>query len=336
MNEQLDDLLKHTSRSLYLSARLFPPQTRDVFSVAYLLCRYADSIADTTLLPPEKRLQWIVQFPQLIWQPEEQKWQQLVKEISSSLTNPYEEKLLRNFSLCLQAFHALKPTQKQLIMTVVQAVCKGMQIDLQTFPSEESGQLRALEQAENLENYCHYMGGAPGIFWSELILSSSEVSLDKKAFLQLGQDIGDGLQIVNILRDLPQDLHIGRCYFPQTDLQEQKLSVADLLNPQNSERFEPIKQKWIEWGRKKLQSAYAYFAAIPKTQPRYRAAMAWPVLWAADNLNKLEQEKHLLDPKHRVKISRYRIYGTMLVTPPLLLCNSLFNSWLKHKLTVGK
>lgn len=333
MNEQLDDLLKHTSRSLYLSARLFPPQTRDVFSVAYLLCRYADSIADTSLLPPEKRLQWIEQFPQLILQPEDSKWNQLVQEISSSAANPYEEKLLRHFSLCLQAFHALASYQKQLIMTVVQAVCNGMKVDLQTFPSEKSGRLCAFEQAENLENYCHYMGGAPGVFWSELILSSSKISLDKKTFLQLGQDIGDGLQVVNILRDLPQDLRIGRCYFPQTDLQAQQLSAADLLNPQNNERFEPVKQKWIAWGRKKLISAQAYFAAIPKTQLRYRAAMAWPVLWAADNLNKLEQEKNLLDPERRVKISRYRIYGTMLATPPLLLCNNLFNSWLKHKLT---
>jgi hypothetical protein len=75
---------------------------------------------------------------------------------------------------------------------------------------------------------------------------------------------------------------------------------------------------------------------LPVTQPRNRAAVAWPVLWAADTLNLLEKEKNILDPGVRVKIKRTRIYATMLATPPLLVSNELFSLWLKRKLAGGK
>lgn len=334
--ENLNELLKHTSRSLYLSARLLPDEVRESFCIAYLLCRYADSIADTSLISPEKRLHWIQKFPDMILHPDPQDQTQLVQEISGSSVNIYEEKLLHNFPLCLTAFNALNEKQKETIMEVVHAVCDGMEMDLAIFPSENSRQVRALPTAQELEHYCHLMGGAPGVFWSKLILSHVKVSVDEQTFLALGRDIGDAEQIVNILRDLPRDLRIGRCYFPEEELKKYGLSAQDLLDEKNSARFEPIKQKWIEWGREKLRSAKTYFAALPKTQLKHRAAVAWPVLWAGDTLNKISDELDLLDHTRRVKIPRSRIYLTMAATPPILVCNGLFNRWLESKLSDKK
>ena len=99
----LNELLKHTSRSLYLSASLLPKAVRPAFCVAYLLCRYADTIADTALLPPEKRLDWIEIFPSLITQPDEEKIKQLAQEIVPSAADKAEETLLHNFPACRQA-----------------------------------------------------------------------------------------------------------------------------------------------------------------------------------------------------------------------------------------
>jgi len=332
----LNLLLKHTARSLYLSARLLPATVRDAFCISYLLCRYADTIADTSLLPPADRMQYIHAFPSWVAKRQTHPLQTLTDKISSATPYQYEEQLLRNFPLCLQAFDQLPAPQQEAALQVVDAVCHGMEIDLQTFPPENTGQVQAFSTVEDLENYCHLMGGAPGVFWSQLIALSVQLPIEKKSFLALGKDIGDALQIVNILRDLPRDLRIGRCYFPQTDLQANKLQATDLLQPENAAQFEPIKQKWLAWGRHKLQAAHAYLQALPKTQLRHRAAVAWPVLWAADTLAKLEQEKNLLDPSVRVKIPRSRIYGTMAVTPVILASNKIFCKWLNAKLSVGK
>ena len=332
MDKDTQTLLKHTSRSLYLSARILPNTIRDAFGIAYLLCRYADSIADTSLLPPQRRLHWIQQYPQMISHPSPQQQQELVQDIAGTSDNPYEKELLQHFSACLAGFNRLPAPQQQAVLNVAQQVCKGMEMDLHTFPPETSGQIAAFRQRADLEQYCHLMGGAPGIFWSELIIQSTPLSIPPKRLLQLGRDIGDALQIVNILRDLPKDLRIGRCYFPMEDLAPLGLAPQDLLDPKNSPRFEPIKQRWIYWGLNKLHSAFEYVQALPHLQWQHRAAVAWPVLWTADTLYKVHQEKDLLNPKRRVKIPRKVIYQTMALSPFVLFSNKLFSRWLSHKL----
>ena len=332
MTPQLNELLKQTSRSLYLSARLLPPGAQDTFATAYLLCRYADSIADTALLPPTRRLHWVQRFAQMITHPQVQEQTQLVQEISGASENKYEEQLLKNLPLCLQAFEKLLPWQKQITLEVVHAVCEGMEMDLQIFPPETAGEIKALPSAAELEKYCRLMGGAPGVFWSKLISYTVPVKVKEADFWAWGQSIGDALQIVNILRDLPRDLRISRCYFPEEELKENGLTVSDLLLAGNSPRFEHIKQHWINWGRQKLRQSKPFYAALPKTQMTHRAAVAWPTLWAADTLNKIAAEPNLLDPARRVKIPRTRIYGTMCLTPCILLSNTLFSAWLQNKL----
>lgn len=328
----LNTLLKNTSRSLYLSVQALPRAMRPAFSVAYLLCRYADTIADTPLLPTDRRLHWITRFPSIIEKQPQEEIAQLAREIKGGSDNPYEKILIENLRPCLEAFNKISDEQKPFILEVARAVCEGMKIDLQTFPQEKNAPVAAFQTAKELENYCRLMGGKPGQFWSQLIFHTSKIHADKETFFELGRHIGDALQIVNILRDLPKDLQIGRCYFPQEELQKIGLTPNDLSDAKNSTRFESVKQKWIAWGLTRLHDGKKYFSLLPKTQPGQRAAVAWPILWAADTLYKLHQTRDLLDVKKRVKIPRSTIYLTMLCTPPLWLSNRVFDAWLNHKL----
>ena len=328
----LETLLKNTSRSLYLSVQLLPRTMRPAFSVAYLLCRYADTIADTPLLPAARRLYWIARFPAIIKTQPPDEITQLTREIEGGSENPYEKILIKNLRPCLEAFNKISDEQKPFIWEVAHDVCEGMKIDLQTFPHEKEGVVKAFQTAEELAHYCRLMGGCPGKFWSRLIFQTTNISADKETFFELGRHIGDALQIVNILRDLPKDLQIGRCYFPQEDLQTAGLSPADLLDVNNNRRFEPVKQKWIRWGLQRLQDGNPYFHLLPKTQLGQRAAVAWPMLWAADTLYKIYREPNLLDPHKRVKIPRSTIYVTWLLTPALWLSNRFFDAWLARKI----
>src|SRR2546430_6070323 len=53
----LTDLLRQVSRSFYLTLRVLPAAIRPQISLAYLLARTTDTIADTQLVPPAERLQ---------------------------------------------------------------------------------------------------------------------------------------------------------------------------------------------------------------------------------------------------------------------------------------
>lgn len=329
---EIETLLKNTSRSLYLSVQALPKKIRPAFGIAYLLCRYADTIADTELLPAKHRVHWIEHFPQLIEEqnPEEEK--QLVGEISGNTDNPHEAELIKHLPACLQNYNQVNDLQKPFILEVVRNVCEGMKIDLSYFPHENFTAPKAFANDEDLQHYCRLMGGKPGRFWSQLIYHATPINMEKEKFYQLGERVGDALQIVNILRDLPKDLRLGRCYFPQSDLDNAHLSAEDLLKAENSARFGPIKQKWISWGKQNLVEGKKYYSLLPKTDPRIRASVAWPMLWTADTFIKLAQEPELLNSQKRVKIPRSTIYHTLFLTPLVLASNHLFSAWLDRKL----
>ena len=328
----LDTLLKHTSRSLYLSVKMLPPSIRPAFELAYLLCRYADTIADTTLLPAPRRLYWVEKFPQLVRTANTAEQETLAKELSGTSENPYEAELITHLADCLTALEKIDPALKPYIYDVVTAVCEGMKIDLTTFPNEPTPLPGAFNTPAELALYCRLMGGKPGLFWSQLIYHTGAVCAPKNTFFEWGEKIGDALQIVNILRDLPKDIQNGRCYFPRTDLHEYNLTPADLKLKKSSKKFASIEQKWTRWGKENLHPCLDYYTAISKGAWQIRAAVAWPMLWTADTFAKLVQTPDLLNPQKRVKISRARVYGTMLLTPALLLSNRLFGAWLNHKL----
>src|SRR5215831_7469488 len=56
MADELQSLLKATSRSFYLTLRVLPGAIRPQIGLAYLLARTTDTIADTEILPVAQRL----------------------------------------------------------------------------------------------------------------------------------------------------------------------------------------------------------------------------------------------------------------------------------------
>src|SRR5271170_3687367 len=52
----LNELLRATSRSFYLTLRVLPTAIRPQIGLAYLLARTTDTIADTELIPRQTRL----------------------------------------------------------------------------------------------------------------------------------------------------------------------------------------------------------------------------------------------------------------------------------------
>ena len=327
----MNSLLKSTARSLYLSAKFMPKKRREVFSCAYLICRAADSIADTEIIPLEKRLHLINIYPKLV----ETSDADLLKELQAALpekNNLHESErlLLKNISICLDAFNNFSACHKDMILTVVNAVCKAMQWDLSYFPESESGLLKAAPNTARTQIYCEHMGGAPGIFWAKLILNGKE----DEAFVLNGKRIGMALQITNILRDLAQDIKIGRIYLPLTDLTENNLMPQDLLDKKCYKKLKPVISKWTVWGINNLESAKDFLPKIPKYRFFERACVAWPVIWSLDTLRLLASSKNILDKNKIEKIPKKTIYLTMLASPFYCLSDFIFNKIIDRKIAL--
>ena len=323
----LDELLKANARSLYLSAKILPRKIRRAFYCGYLICRAADSIADTSLIEPAARLELIKKFPRVLEGDSNFISDLKTAAAQNTAANPAEKNLFENMDIYIKEYAALAPAQQKLAADVVRAVCGAMEWDLSFFPSENSGLLKAVPNDESTIDYCNKMGGQPGIFWAKLLLDGRQ----DDAFINGAKNIGRALQITNILRDIAADAAIARCYLPFTDLTAHNLMPQDLLEKKNYKKLRPAVCKWINWGVQNILSAPGFFARIPRWQFGARAAVAWPVLWSLDTFTLLADSKNLLDKTQRVKIPKKTIYLTMLLSPLFCLSNSAFNMLINRK-----
>src|SRR5206468_3436268 len=129
--------------------------------------------------------------------------------------------------------------------------------------------------------------------------------LDDAFLLANGVRFGKGLQLVNVLRDLPSDLRQGRCYLPAGKLGALGLSPEDLLEPANEPRARPLYSDCLDRAEGHLIAGWAYTNALPRRSVRVRLACAWPILLGFETI-KLLRTANVLDPRQRVKVSRGR------------------------------
>ncbi len=117
---------------------------------------------------------------------------------------------------------------------------------------------------------------------------------------ELGVRLGKGLQLINILRDLPRDLRQGRCYLP--------LPGADrLLDPSRFDEIRDVYEHWLETALGHLEAGWDYTMQIPPSLPRLRLACTWPI-WIGLRTIGLLRRANPLDPGQRIKVSRAAIY----------------------------
>jgi farnesyl-diphosphate farnesyltransferase len=129
--------------------------------------------------------------------------------------------------------------------------------------------------------------------------------------LKNGIRFGKGLQLVNILRDLPSDLRSGRCYVPLDRLSGCGLMPADLLKSSNEPRFRKLYEDYLGLAAGHLEAGWEYTNALPFWQVRSRLACAWPLLIGAATLKKLKACS-ILEAGERIKISRREIRSVLV------------------------
>jgi farnesyl-diphosphate farnesyltransferase len=87
----------------------------------------------------------------------------------------------------------------------------------------------------------------------------------------LGVQYGQGLQLINILRDAGDDLRNGRCYFPADELDSLGLSPAQVLH--DPARIEPVLNKWRGTAERGIDAGKEYARAIRSRRIRFATAL---------------------------------------------------------------
>ncbi len=328
--QQLNELLRGVSRSFYLTLRVLPASIRRQIGLAYLLARAADTLADSTILPPQQRLAALQLFQQQLGGAiNAVALAEIDAQLLGKLKNLDEALLLQQLPQIFALLEQQSTADRGRIENVVTTLTGGMIYDLTTFPLEESGEVRALQRWEDLDDYTYRVAGCVGEFWTEISIAHLPPlrRWDRQHYAQLGICFGKGLQLTNILRDLPRDLRLGRCYLPQQWLQPYGLSVAMLQDAANNAAAQPLLHAGIEQARSHFAAATEYVTAIPRRCIRLRLAALWPLLIGLATLSKLAATTQWLDVNQVVKVERRWVYRMMLLSLFAVASNTLIRRW---------
>ncbi len=302
------DLLKAVSRSFGLTLRILPPPVRHPISIAYLLARTSDTIADTKLVAPAAR---------------EASLRQLAQAVQSGCLEPNalafspprqtqtkERELLDRIHDSVALLQTVGQKERQLIQNVLQTIFVGQSLDLQRFQNASAQNVVCLKSDAELDDYTYRVAGCVGEFWTRICFQKLSANPNPPPeLLRAGVRFGKGLQLLNILRDLSNDLQQGRCYLPQDALLQSGLSPKDLAIPSPDEtrqKMAPLFQRYVQKANHLLMDGWEYTNQLPRRWIRVRLACAWPVLIGLQTLKELPLDDPL-NPLRRAKISRHAV-----------------------------
>lgn len=234
--------------SFYYSFLFLPPERRRAITALYAFCREVDDIVDTAGDPGVARIK-------LAW------WR---SEIAQAFAGAPTHKVMQALAPALQEY--------ALPQAHFQDIVDGMQMDLD--------QTRYLDRTE-LELYCHRVAGVVGL------LAAAIFGYSNPRTREYAQELGQALQLTNIIRDVGEDARRGRIYLPQADLQQFGVTAASILRAEYAPGFEALMASQVAHARRHYAAA---LAALPDEDRRnQRPGLIMAVIYQA-LLSEIEAE----------------------------------------------
>ncbi|MFZ6844734.1 presqualene diphosphate synthase HpnD [Undibacterium sp. RuTC16W] len=221
--------------SFYYSFLFLPQERRLAITALYAFCREVDDVVDESTDDTVAR-------SKLNW------WRGEIKAmLANSPTHPVTKALLPHMTrFALDGAH-------------LQAIIDGMEMDL--------NQTRYLDFIA-LQKYCWHVAGVVGI------LSASIFGITNPQTKEFAEKLGLAFQMTNIIRDVGEDARKGRIYLPVNELQQYKVTVADILNARHSPEFVALMQFQYERAQRLYDEAFALLPAEDRKAQRTGLIMA--------------------------------------------------------------
>ena len=304
VSEKIDRLLETTSRSFYPTLKYLPKKTRGQIGLLYLLARVADTIADSKVGETSVLLKYLKDYNDVV----QGRSTNLpdFSDLAEVQTNEHEAELLRNVEDVVEGLQVYGIKDQKRMLECLEIIVGGQALDLERFgPANEGGNVSALNNEEELDDYTFRVAGCVGVFWTKMSLAHLMIlpPEEEALFMERGIRFGKALQMINILRDIPEDLRFGRCYIPRSSLQSVGLEPEDLLDDGNIATFRPLYDRLLDLTNEHLEAATEYIKMIPETQFRLKASCMLPVLVGQRTVSLL-REGNILNSDERIKVTR--------------------------------
>jgi farnesyl-diphosphate farnesyltransferase len=225
------ELLVKTSRTFALAIPLLPEPTRQTVCLSYLLFRIADTLEDAEAWPRARRLEALAEFAGLLERPEAGAGQRLSERWLAGPPTRHEAylELLAATEQVMGEVRDLEAGARDIALRHARRTALGMR-DILEHRSDERGQV-VVSDLQGLRDYCYVVAGIVGELLTETFLHDAP-HLDRAAarLHENERAFGEGLQLVNILKDQRDDAGDGRSYLPPgvARAEVMKLAWSDL------------------------------------------------------------------------------------------------------------
>jgi farnesyl-diphosphate farnesyltransferase len=296
-------VLSRVSRTFAPTIRLLPGVLNMHVTVAYLLCRIADTVEDSAALTIQEKQRLLHVYTQIFSQPESSAETEFLNGCSRLPVTTPDEELTHNLSVVLRVFSSFSaPMQKHIGKWVVE-----MSLGMRKFAqAAHKRRFTFLKSMKELDEYTYYVAGTVGYLLTELFTYYSRkiTPLVKTRLDQFAESFGKGLQMVNIIRDMAADLKRGQSYIPDELLLKYRLTRENIFHADNADRAQQMFNELIENAVKHLDRALDYIQLIPKQETRIRLFCMLPLFWSLRTLQKIQENTLQLLGSDKIKISR--------------------------------
>lgn len=215
MSALLDELLATTSRTFALTIPMLPEPLRREVGVAYLLLRVADTLEDANTWPRDVRVEALGRFAHLLdtartddVAADAARW-----AAAKPVENEHHVALVARLPEVWAVFEELEPRAQSIVRNHVGRATRGMAELLANTDVDGNHRLRTLT---HLQGYCYVVAGIVGELLTELFLRDTRLAPAADALHSDEVAFGEGLQLVNILKDAADDAGEGRSFLPPT------------------------------------------------------------------------------------------------------------------------
>lgn len=206
-------IARSAAKNFYYGFLVLPKRKRNALSAVYAFMRRCDDIADDNTLSADARRRQL------------EEW---LNQVHLALAGqPTDDPVLLALTDAQRAY--------QIPPGLLDQLAYGTAADLdQAESGPPGGPLAAhYRNFEELRQYCHGVASVVGLVCIKIF------GYRDPAAEPLAERCGLAFQLTNIIRDVKEDVAMGRVYFPQDDMAEFGLSASD-LNAQEPIRLRPL------------------------------------------------------------------------------------------------
>ena len=326
------DLLPSVSRTFALTIGVLPGQLRRPVTVAYILCRMAETLEDATTSDPARRVEGLETLAGVLAD------RRADSAALSAALEPFvglacrDEsgmRLLQTRRPVFDAYTRLEAADRLILSRWIQALATGMAafVDRERRRSDQAapvGTVRhILATRDELRAYAWYVAGTVGHLLTELFeLRFYRGGWPGDRLHGLASPFGLGLQFTNILQDLADDRRRGWSYVPEDLARAEGTAIERLDAPEEREAAMRVVAHLVREASVYLDRAMEYTELLPRGAPRVRLFCVWPVFFAVRTLARIWGDESVVTGGAKVRITREEVRSVIGSTTALCLTNA--------------